>query len=371
MELFDKALYDYIRKDRCPSSVLNLKLKVLGENEASAKPWIVVLCEKELSKRVRKFFQEDWVKKECRSQEQGQLGPSLQVVVSELAPRALGKSYRVRLQTSLELAKMGASTVEVYGEADSGLATLGGLVKVEMPNGYFCIYGMTAGHVVDKHTLGLIRTGRVQENNSYNLYKSSEDKEESAATHTNEETPVTAESPTTVAIGRTTTATGNDTELVNITNDAKSELDHDSTEIRDEDDDDDEAFFELDLDDDVFRENHAPHTQEHIETTALDAVESLELGQTLEVSHELDWALIALDDTNRIPPICYRLGRPFEGHVLLEFPSAAVVYNSKAQRLCGTLSTTSYSMLPFSKSLVEVFDLVLNPNGEFTSSHIK
>jgi hypothetical protein len=68
MELFnkpEKGLCEAMERDRWPGALLSIKLKVLGVNKATAKPWIVVLCDKVLSKGIRRFFKQAWVKKEC------------------------------------------------------------------------------------------------------------------------------------------------------------------------------------------------------------------------------------------------------------------------------------------------------------------
>lgn len=59
MILFKPPLYKYIQKDRVSGSIVSVKLKMLGEEESVAKPWIVAFCDKELSKRVKKFFRQD------------------------------------------------------------------------------------------------------------------------------------------------------------------------------------------------------------------------------------------------------------------------------------------------------------------------
>ena len=55
-ELFERPLYDYLIRAKVKANPISIKLKVLGESEATAKPWIVVLCNKTASKKIRQFF---------------------------------------------------------------------------------------------------------------------------------------------------------------------------------------------------------------------------------------------------------------------------------------------------------------------------
>jgi hypothetical protein len=60
---------------------------VLGESPSTAKPWIVVLCDASISKRVKKFFDQSWVKEECRPFDSKE--PQFNYIVHKRAPRPI------------------------------------------------------------------------------------------------------------------------------------------------------------------------------------------------------------------------------------------------------------------------------------------
>ena len=230
-ELFNNALTQFLIKTvrRMP---ISFGLKVLGETEASAKPWIVVQCEKAISKRVEKFFNQRHIKAEYQPCDADTLWPSFKIHVCHWPPKlivAIKKTYdspvsrmfapqintdvRSHLQQrtsafsplqplrlchpslypnetspmgrkipvsfcddrhregggegksgtgcssgerSTQLTTLCGKLIKVGSQGDTRVATLGGLVKVQTPDGSFKVYGMTAGHVIAR--------GRIEEN---------------------------------------------------------------------------------------------------------------------------------------------------------------------------------------------------------------
>ena len=55
-ELFGPSLYAFLLERRVKYNAISIKLKVLGEDERSAKPWVVVQCDEAASKPIRNFF---------------------------------------------------------------------------------------------------------------------------------------------------------------------------------------------------------------------------------------------------------------------------------------------------------------------------
>lgn len=55
-ELFGKPLQQHLTNSGVKFSSISIKLKVLGDCEASAKPWIVVMCDEKAKKRTKQFF---------------------------------------------------------------------------------------------------------------------------------------------------------------------------------------------------------------------------------------------------------------------------------------------------------------------------
>lgn len=85
-QLFDEPLYDYVKKSGSTFSAISMKLKVLGEIEDTAKPWIIVLCDKGIAKKVNRFFNQSWVKSECQPCHTDPYRPYFEVLVHDRPP---------------------------------------------------------------------------------------------------------------------------------------------------------------------------------------------------------------------------------------------------------------------------------------------
>lgn len=152
-ELFDKPLYDYLSKAQLRSTTMSIKLKVAGESEATAKPWIVVMCDKAISKKVKRFFNQPLVKSEYESREINSDMPSFGLVICDRPPRQMANTRTKELYAHgwnnircfKTLCGISVKT-ELTGKAR--IATLGGIVKAKNSEGGYTLYGMTAGHLI-------------------------------------------------------------------------------------------------------------------------------------------------------------------------------------------------------------------------------
>lgn len=149
-ELFSKPLYDYLSKAKVGFSAISIKLKVLGESEATAKPWIVVLCDKAVYKKVKQFFDQKQVKLQYRPCETDLDLPSFEIVYYSRPPRQIAANDAIYGEAWGD-----ATTFTLCGKAiqigepeKHRLATLGGIVKVVISAQSFMLYGMTAGHII-------------------------------------------------------------------------------------------------------------------------------------------------------------------------------------------------------------------------------
>lgn len=169
--LLGTCIYHYLAKASISCTDIAIKLKVLGESEESAKPWILVLCPKKASKRVKQFFNQKYVKSEYQPSDTDLSRPSFEILVSELPPRLMALTPNL-LQYSWKLDYEDLATSNVYGNVrdinnyaptlcgaairvcipntllDSRTATLGGVIKVITSMENFELYGMTAGHII-------------------------------------------------------------------------------------------------------------------------------------------------------------------------------------------------------------------------------
>ena len=98
-KLFDKPLYRYLTLNKPEAQIdsISIKLMVLGESEASAKPWVVVLCDAAISKPVKKYFNQRIVRQEFQCHDVDPVLPPLQVVVCDRPPRRMGATDSVEI----------------------------------------------------------------------------------------------------------------------------------------------------------------------------------------------------------------------------------------------------------------------------------
>lgn len=152
-ELFGKPLYDYLSKIQPVTGTISIKLKVLGTNENDAKPWIVVMCDKSISKRVKQFFDQSHIKSEYQPHDADQILPFFEIVVCDRPPSLLAGSPRWDVYSDFQPdgddSGILSGQILRIGESDKGrIATLGGVVMIESQKNQVTLYGMTTGHVV-------------------------------------------------------------------------------------------------------------------------------------------------------------------------------------------------------------------------------
>ena len=125
-ELFERPLCDYLINAKVKANPISIKLKVLGESEATAKPWIVVLCNKTASKKIRQFFNQQQIKADYQPFNPDSSLPSFEVFVCNRPPRPMAGTeiygdYEER-------ATMCGRTIKVGEAHQARFATLGGVV---------------------------------------------------------------------------------------------------------------------------------------------------------------------------------------------------------------------------------------------------
>ena len=155
-ELFGPSLYSFLLEKGVKYNAIAIKLKVLGEDERSAKPWVVIQCDEAASKSIRNFFDQKEVKGQYRPGDSETNLPSFDVVIHPCAP--------VPLATSRPASVYGSSWADVetlcgkliaISDLDLDgfhIATLGGVVEVEQFPGVFMLLGLTVGHSLTRET---------------------------------------------------------------------------------------------------------------------------------------------------------------------------------------------------------------------------
>ena len=126
-ELYGRPLYDHLIEAKINPHPISIKLKVLGESEATAKPWIVILCSKAASKRVRHFFNQQHIKADYQPSNPDCFLPSFEIFVCNRPPRSMAS---IKIYGDFDRrSTMCGSRIRV-GEADRArFATLGGVIK--------------------------------------------------------------------------------------------------------------------------------------------------------------------------------------------------------------------------------------------------
>lgn len=180
-------LVAYVYKNKRIHSPTLIRLAVLGKSEEDARAWIIVFCDEKKSKRMRRFFKQDYVQQLCRPEDRNL--PQFDVHVEPLAPIARGLSAWRDVQSSTSETLCGTmitfgdeedtDTWEITGGGWSRssrlgplrLATLGGIVKVIRFDGSYALYGMTADHAATD-------TGEHNESDEDDSEASSEDEAE-------------------------------------------------------------------------------------------------------------------------------------------------------------------------------------------------
>ena len=126
-ELFERPLYNHLIEARITPHPISLTIKVLGESEATAKPWIVIFCSKAASKRVRGFFNQQHIKAYYQPSKPDSFQPSFEIFVCDRPPKPMAG---IKIYGDFDhRSTMCGSRIRV-GEADRArFATLGGVIK--------------------------------------------------------------------------------------------------------------------------------------------------------------------------------------------------------------------------------------------------
>ncbi|PQE19035.1 Ankyrin repeat domain-containing 52 protein [Rutstroemia sp. NJR-2017a WRK4] len=141
-----------------------MSLKVLGQSESTAAPWIFIQCDKAIARKVRGFFKQPAVQSDFNPSSPDAYTPKFEIYVHEMPPTALHRNSS--LSNTSQTYVHGHETIEVYCQQDAistlgslcGLqisvsthghvrsATIGGLISIREKDGTFRMVGITAGH---------------------------------------------------------------------------------------------------------------------------------------------------------------------------------------------------------------------------------
>ncbi|KAI4918623.1 hypothetical protein J4E90_003010 [Alternaria incomplexa] len=151
-----RPLLDVLRKSKKGFRPFVIRLLVLGVDESSAKPYIVVFCPAQVQDIVENYFRRDTPKRLCQP---GKDGPASFDVIVEGTPIQLTTSHHVH-PTSIntghsptERLRYRDTPLKIDGIHGIRYATMGGYVVVVGKDGRLSIYGLTAGHSIVQDNL--------------------------------------------------------------------------------------------------------------------------------------------------------------------------------------------------------------------------
>ncbi|CZR66090.1 uncharacterized protein PAC_15991 [Phialocephala subalpina] len=345
MEFIPKGLDDYLLRARLGSKNISMGMRVLGEDEATASPWIFIQCDKAYTTKIKHFFKQDHIKSEYHPTSNDELMPPFRIFLCERPPRKIAATDEVDVygQSHIGLATSSAPCCirVIHPNGSSHIGTLGGVVKILTGDGIFQLYGMTVGHIF---------AGDDFLDDDSELYESMEvDEGEDSST--------------------------DDEDIV--------ELELASLEDDDRDTSIEEEFTEtamnLDYDDSGLRENNKTHSVMGLGTDDLPEAPWSKLGRLVEVSGNtadhgmnFDWALVAIEDFllydsmagTELIHVMQVDGKLKESH---EAPdkrrsSKAVTVSGGASGIKDAILSASWSYLQLApgKSLVRTYTLTLS-----------
>ena len=154
-ELFGESLYTFLVKRRVKYNAISIKLKVLGKDEGSAKPWVVVQCDEAASKPIKNFFDQPEVKSQYRPGDSEPDTPSFDVLIHPRAPVSLATSHLASVygKSWADVDTLCGKIIKIGSLDEPHITTLGGVIKVETSRGEFMLQGLTAGHILAQETV--------------------------------------------------------------------------------------------------------------------------------------------------------------------------------------------------------------------------
>ena len=152
-ELYSKPLYRFINKEtKTGVGNSSLKLKVLGETVETARPWVVVFCEKNVKRSAYRFFRQRKIRDAYEPPKTDVALPSFKIIICDVPPTLRAKAnltdiYTHAVGNAADSATLCGMIIKANQPDGDRIATIGGLLKVIGVDAQVALYGMTAGHV--------------------------------------------------------------------------------------------------------------------------------------------------------------------------------------------------------------------------------
>jgi hypothetical protein len=139
------------RRRNYSSHSVSTKLKVLGETEATAKPWVVVRCDQTDYRGVRNYYNQKHVIADYEGPHADADLPSLKIIIHPRAPELSAANEHPGIYASWPaeeyIETLCGQVIRVSNSSQAKFATLGGIIKIATSEDEFMLYGLTVGHV--------------------------------------------------------------------------------------------------------------------------------------------------------------------------------------------------------------------------------
>ncbi|KAH0553375.1 hypothetical protein GP486_006556 [Trichoglossum hirsutum] len=152
LELIEGPLLGYMQRSRLRYRPMAIRLMVLGKSEEDAIPWIVVLCNEDQSKRVKRFFEKKLAKDLCRPQDLTLPPFDVLIVNQPLRTKTRTEVYGGVFSQNVDFPTRTScgTIIKLVTAEQTRFATLGGIIKVMSSSGDYALFGMTAGHIAEE-----------------------------------------------------------------------------------------------------------------------------------------------------------------------------------------------------------------------------
>ncbi|KAF2854456.1 hypothetical protein T440DRAFT_552296 [Plenodomus tracheiphilus IPT5] len=149
IERLREPLLKGLLKGRVQFRPMAIRLVVLGTDEASARPCIVVFCPESATKKVKQYFWTGNAQRLCRPDCVGMINFDVIIDSHPLNLKANPRPMDVTLSQLSDLDnRPWNAQIKIGGIGTTSYAVMGGIVVVVDNNGASSIYGLTAGHTL-------------------------------------------------------------------------------------------------------------------------------------------------------------------------------------------------------------------------------
>src|SRR5262249_24420397 len=143
--------YNEIGAGKWTQKPINYKLMDLGETEDAAKPWVIILCERKIVPKVRRFFAQPERKACFQPHNDDRDEPCLNIAVYDRASQGCGGPDADCNRLEIGGDTLCGQLIRVGTGEAARVCTIGGLVEVKRHSDVPLLYGLTTAHGIFLH----------------------------------------------------------------------------------------------------------------------------------------------------------------------------------------------------------------------------